>query len=261
LAAEQLRKITVANLLTKLKLEELSLVDRPANAEAMVSLFKRDSSIEKESDMTDEEMKAKMKPYMDKGMSEADAKKKVMENMAKAEEDLKVAKAENEKLRKFLLDEGYKITADGVEKKAAEETIEVNGEQVVKSDIPAPVLKALEEAEIAKAEAELKKRAEEVLPNVKEDHAKTLLKMADATDEEFLEFLRAIDDLFEKQMEEVGKTGSDGDMSDPEVALEKMVEGHMKEHKMSKKDYAQAYAAVVKTDEGKALVAKSYKEK
>ena len=36
------------NLLKQLELEELSLVDRPANAQAMVSLFKRDNSDEEE---------------------------------------------------------------------------------------------------------------------------------------------------------------------------------------------------------------------
>ena len=36
----------MANLLKELELDELSLVDRPANAQAMVSLFKRDNSNE-----------------------------------------------------------------------------------------------------------------------------------------------------------------------------------------------------------------------
>ena len=36
------------NLLKQLELDELSLVDRPANAQAMVSLFKRDNSQEEE---------------------------------------------------------------------------------------------------------------------------------------------------------------------------------------------------------------------
>lgn len=249
------------NLLTKLQLEELSLVDRPANAEAMVSLFKRDTSVAKENDsMTDEQMKAKMKPYMDKGMSEADAKKKVMEDMAKAFKDVERLKAENEKLRKTLLDEGFKITADGIEKRQPEEVIEVNGEQVKKSDIPAPVLKALEEAEIQKQEADIKKRISETVPNLKEDHARILVKAA-PEDESFLEFLRAVDKLFEEAMVEKGESGSQGDMSDPETQMEKMVEAYIVENKLSKRDYAKAYAAVAKTDAGKALVAKSYKEK
>ena len=45
-------------LLKNLMLEELSLVDRPANAQAMVSLFKRDNSYEKDVDKMDMEMEA-----------------------------------------------------------------------------------------------------------------------------------------------------------------------------------------------------------
>ena len=47
------------NLLKQLELDELSLVDRPANAQAMVSLFKRDNSeeetMEKAYNMTEEQ--------------------------------------------------------------------------------------------------------------------------------------------------------------------------------------------------------------
>ena len=67
------------NLLKQLELEELSLVDRPANAQAMVSLYKRDNSngepMEHEIEKMSDDMKAKLKPYMDKGMSEEEAKK------------------------------------------------------------------------------------------------------------------------------------------------------------------------------------------
>ena len=45
------------NLLKNLQLEELSLVDRPANAQAMVSLFKRDNS-QKDIEKMDAKMKA-----------------------------------------------------------------------------------------------------------------------------------------------------------------------------------------------------------
>ena len=68
------------NLLKQLELDELSLVDRPANASAKVALFKRDNS-EEGNKMTDEvekmsdDMKAKLKPFMDKGMSAAEAEK------------------------------------------------------------------------------------------------------------------------------------------------------------------------------------------
>ena len=46
------------NLLKNLHLEELSLVDRPANAQAMVSLFKRDNTDEETTNMNEEEMEA-----------------------------------------------------------------------------------------------------------------------------------------------------------------------------------------------------------
>jgi ribulose bisphosphate carboxylase small subunit len=250
------------NLLTNLELEELSLVDRPANAQAMVSLFKRDSSVEKENDpMTDEEMKAKMKPYMDKGMSEADAKKKVMEDMAKALEDVEKFKAENEKLRKSLLDEGYKITADGVEKRQPEETITVDGVAVNKSDIPAPVLKALEEAEVQKREAAIAKRCEEMAPNLDKAIAKSLIEKADELEDNkaLLEFISAVDALFEKQFTEAGATGENGDLMKAEDKLDALVKEYMAENSLTKRDYAKAYAAVVKTDAGKELVHKMYK--
>ena len=69
------------NLLTQLELDELSLVDRPANAQAKVALFKRDSNeddMEKAYKMTEEQEKnldnlppavrAKIRENMDKGM-------------------------------------------------------------------------------------------------------------------------------------------------------------------------------------------------
>ena len=63
------------NLLKNLHLEELSLVDRPANAQAMVSLFKRDNSFEGINKMN-EEMETKVAAYMkDKGCGRADAMK------------------------------------------------------------------------------------------------------------------------------------------------------------------------------------------
>ena len=67
------------NLLKQLELDELSLVDRPANKQAMVSLYKRDNSegetMENEVEKMSDDMKAKLKPYMYKGMSEDEAMK------------------------------------------------------------------------------------------------------------------------------------------------------------------------------------------
>jgi len=61
-------------------------VDRPANAQAMVSLFKRDNSFEGINKMN-EEMETKVAAYMkDKGCGRADAMKALVYDMEKAEE-------------------------------------------------------------------------------------------------------------------------------------------------------------------------------
>ena len=51
----------MATELLELHLEELSLVDRPANAEAMVTLFKRDDTQEEDITKMTEEQDAKIK--------------------------------------------------------------------------------------------------------------------------------------------------------------------------------------------------------
>ena len=77
-----------------------------------------------------DDMKAKLKPYMDKGMSEEEAMKAYENDMKKSADEVETLKAqaeelkaENERLRKGLLDEGYVIKADAIEKKAPEEFI------------------------------------------------------------------------------------------------------------------------------------------
>jgi len=279
------------NLLKNLQLEELSLVDRPANAQAMVSLFKRDNSQE-DIEKMDEEMKAKVKAYMDaNGVSEEEAMKACGMDMKKAEDapaevvaeeaptevdtlkaDLEAAKAseatlreENERLRKGLIEEGYVIKADVIEKKAPVETIEVGGEMVVKSDIPAPVLKALEAAEVAKkqhdiekVDIELAKRAGEVLPNFAVDVAKSLLKSF-SEDEAIMVALKAADAAFAAAMDEFGKSDVNGEFASATDKLDALVKSYMDTNNLKKSDYAKAYAAVAKTDDGKALINKSYK--
>ena len=266
------------NLLKQLELEELSLVDRPANAQAMVSLFKRDTSGEDMSEETNvekmsDDMKAKLKPYMDKGMSEEDAMKAYEMDMKKSDDseeaevekteevaepsELDLLKAENERLRKSLIENGFVIRAEAIEKKAEVEMIEVEGEMVAKSDIPTPVLKALEALAIEKADVELTKRAEATLPHFETKVAKELLKFD--LGEEVMAALKAADKLFEGTMVEFGKSDADGNFASANDKMEALTKAYMEEHNMKKSQYALAYAAVAKTDEGKALIAKSYK--
>jgi hypothetical protein len=269
--------MTMPSLLKQLELEELSLVDRPANAQAMVSLFKRDNSNEEEMTETLEKMgydEDKLKAYMEeKGCGRAEAMEALKmdepEEMEKSEEveidetdvaqaEIDTLKAENERLRKSLIEAGYVIKAESIEKKAEPEYLEYNGEQVNKADIPAVILKALEEAEVAKADAELTKSATESLPHFDVDVAKSLVaKHAD--DEAVMNVLKAADSVFAGKMEEVGKSDADGEFASAADALDAMVKSYMDENQMKKSEYAKAYAAVAKTDDGKALINKSYK--
>lgn len=272
------------NLLKNLHLEELSLVDRPANAQAMVSLFKRDNSyVEEITKMTDE-MEAKVKAYMEKEQcGREDAMKALGYDMEKAEEateadmekaaeeataeeidlealkaDVETLKSENERLRKGLIENGYVIKADAIEKKAEVEMVEVSGEMVAKSDIPAPVLKALEEAAVEKADLELTKRAGEALPHFDITVAKSLVAKF-AEEEIIMEALKAADAAFEAAMQEFGKSDVDGEFATSADKLDALVKSYMDDNQLKKSDYAKAYAAVAKTDEGKALINKSYK--
>ena len=282
------------NLLKNLHLEELSLVDRPANAQAMVSLFKRDNS-EEEITKMNEEMEAKVKAYMDdKGCGRGEAMKALGYDMEKADEavteevaekaapeveaveapevDVEALKAdfdrlsaENQHLRKGLIDNGYVIRADSIEKKAEEEMMDIDGEMVAKSDIPAPVLKALEAAavakrehEIEKADLELTKKAEEVLPHFETGAAKSLLKSF-SEDDGIMVMLKAADAAFAASMQEFGKSDVDGEFATSADKLDALVKSYMDENQLKKSEFAKAYAAVAKTEEGKTLITKSYK--
>ena len=270
------------NLLKNLQLEELSLVDRPANAQAMVSLFKRDNSEEELIKMT-EEMEAKVKAYMEeKSCGKPEAMKALGYDMMKEEEEAEPAKmeeapevdkaeeataeeveidtlkAENERLRKGLIENGYVIKSDVIEKKAEVEMLEVEGEMVVKSDIPAPVLKALEAAAVEKADIELAKRAGEVLPHFDISVAKSLVAKF-SEDEAIMEALKAADAAFDAAMQEFGKSDVDGEFATSADKLDALVKSYMDENKLKKSEFAKAYAAVAKTDAGKALINKSYK--
>ena len=164
---------------------------------------------------------------------------------------------ENQLLRKSLIENGYVIYADKVEKKSEVEMLEVEGEMVAKSDIPAPVLKALEAAALEKADVALTKRAEETLPHFDLGVAKELLKF-DLGDD-VMAALKAADKLFEGTMTEFGKSDVDGEFTSANDKMDALTKTYMEEHGMKKSQYAIAYAAVAKTDEGKALISKSYK--
>ena len=261
------------NLLKQLELEELSLVDRPANAQAMVSLYKRDNSegetMENEVEKMSDDMKAKLKPYMDKGMSEDEAMKMYNMDMKKEYQgpldevdtikaELDLVKAEAERLSKALEEAGYIVKADAIEKMVEPEFVTYGDEQINKADIPAPILKALEEAEVAKADAILVKKAEAELPHFDLEVAKALVSKFEA-EETVMQALKAADKVFDESMTELGKSDADGEFSTAADKLDALVKSYMDNNKMKKSEHALAYAAIAKTDEGKALITKSYK--
>ena len=235
----------MTTMLNNLILDEVSLVDTPANQEALLTLFKRDTS--KGEGMTKEVEKE--------------------ENPLAAE--VETLKAENEVLRKALIDNDFVIKADAIEKKEPVETIEVEGEVLVKSDIPAVILKKMEaDAEEAKAHAiekadmELTEKAKEKLAHFDVEVAKGLLTAIKKSDdvERLMAALEAADAAFEAAFAESGEASHEGDLMKAEDKLEELVKSYMAENNLKKSDHVVAYAAVVKTDEGKALANKSYKE-
>jgi len=253
------------NLLKNLHLEELSLVDRPANAQAMVSLFKRDNSDKEITKMTEEVEVAEIVKAAEEAEVAVEAPEAELIDIEALKADIARFTAENEKLRKGLIDAGFVITAEAIEKKAEVEMIDIEGEMVVKSDIPAPVLKALEAADVAKreheiekADIELTKRAGEALPHFATDVAKSLVAKF-YEDEAIMEALKAADAAFEAAMQEFGKSDVDGEFATSADKLDALVKSYMDENQLKKSEFAKAYAAVAKTDAGKALINKSYK--
>lgn len=251
------------HLLKNLELDEISLVDSPANQLATVALFKRHEEKMEDTLKMSDKMKAKMQTLMDKGMSKEEAMKACSDEADEAMEKADRLASENQRLTKALIENGYVIRAETIEKKMEEEMVEVGGEKIAKSAIPAIVLKALEDAKeaqrIAKAEQEaaaLSKRCEAILPNIPAKNAEVLLKNIDT--ETNLEFLKSIDAAFAALTEEVGKSAPKEDFADPKDALEALI----KEHRKSdvKMTYAAAYAEIAATEIGKSLISKLYKK-
>ena len=263
--------------LVNLELEEVSLVDMGDDPLAKVALYKRSPEGEHMENETTEDL--------EKGYKEED-KKQMMGNGASTdemddEEDMmdeegnkkparKSWKSEAlafEEVNKLLLEEveTYKakiaeLEAAVVEKaKPQEEMIEVEGEMIAKSAIPAPILKKLEEMQKAAEVEALRKRADEVLPNFKgtADERGKLLKSI-GTDEALLAILRAADAAFAGIYQEVGKTDAENDLKSPNEKLNDMVKAYQEEKK--EKDFYKAYAAVIKTAQGKSLLLETYKK-
>lgn len=266
--------------LVNLELEEVSLVDMGDDPLAKVALYKR--SPEGEHMENEDVEKLDTVDETEKGYKEEDMKSEKMDDMEDDEEDMmedemegkkptrKSWKAEAiafEEVNKMLLEEveTYKakvaeLEAVSLEKaKPQGEMIEVEGEMIAKSAIPTPILKKLEEMQKAAEVEALRKRADEVLPNFKgtADERGKLLKSI-GTDEALLAILRAADAAFAGIYQEVGKTDAENDLKSPTEKLNDMVKAYQEDKK--EKDFYKAYAAVIKTAQGKSLLLETYKK-
>jgi len=257
--------------LVNLELEEVSLVDLGDDPLAKVAIFKSNPEGEHmENDTTESLEKAsKEEKKIEIEVDGEDDEEEMMDEEGGKKPTRKSWKAEAqsfEEVNKMLLEEietlkgkVEELEAASIEKaKPTEETIEVGGEFVAKSAIPAPVLKQLEELQKAREGEELRKRAEKVLPNFKgtADERGKLLKSI-GEDETLLAILRAADAAFAGIFQEVGKTDAENDLKTPADKLNDMVKVRQED---KKEDFYKAYAAVIKTAEGKSLLLETYKK-
>ena len=258
--------------LVNLELEEVSLVDLGDDPLAKVAIFKSSPEgehMEKQELDLDLEKGMKEEKKIEIEVDGEDDEEEMMDEEGNKKPTRKSWKAEAqslEEVNKMLLEEIEtlksevgKLEAETLEKaKPAEETIEVGGEFVAKSAIPAPVLKQLEELQKAREGEELRKRAEKVLPNFKgtADERGKLLKSI-GEDETLLAILRAADAAFAGIFQEVGKTDAENDLKTAADKLNDMVKFRQEE---KKEDFYKAYAAVIKTAEGKSLLLETYKK-
>lgn len=268
---------------TDLELIELSLVDEPANPAARVVMFKRAAP----DDM-------KIQELIDGGMPEAEARDQVarmrrnkgagptgdldkgdrsMSDQEKRLEELEAAnkrlEASRDALVKSLEGEGYVVQiaddAVTVEKRKPEDYIDVAGEAVLKSALPASVLamiskQAGELAEVTKKlEAEeLVKRVSAEIPHLSGAPAMkgAVLKAVDAiADDEVRKaahaMLKGANTLASKLTREFGTVAPEE--TDAMSELNKMAEDYAVEKKVT---FAKAFAEVTRTGRGAELFAK-----
>jgi uncharacterized small protein (DUF1192 family) len=251
------------NELLDLELDEVSLVDFPANKSATVVLVKRDSTMRKKKTETVQDLEKSVCIEIEIKSPEEEqmAEMNVEDNQTKVEGVEKAEEIDTEGQIAFLTSEVERLTKALEEKsevEKAEEMIDFGGEKVAKSAIPAPVLKKLEEVQKAQEESELRKRADELLPNFAGTSVvkgKLLKQIGD--DAELLALLKSADAAFAGLTVEIGKTDADSDFQDPQDKLNALVKARQED---KKEDFYKAYAAVTKTAEGKALLLQTYKK-
>ena len=263
--------------LTELVLDEISLVDDPASAGAQVVLAKRYDAetkiILKESDMK----------YDKKRMEGLMAEKAMTEDEAMAFMDKEAADKEEATVKQVAaltksvatLTTALEATgavvknADGdvsIEKRADDDYVEVGGEKILKSSVPAAVLAQITKQagqldELTKSAdiVRLDKRAATDIPHFtgSANEQRALLKAVDGISDEAVRkgvegALKAASKLLSKAFAELGSRETEQDGS-AMAALDKMAAEYAVAHDVT---HAAAFSKVSATGEGAKLFAK-----
>lgn len=245
--------------LEDIELMELSLVDTPANQHASVVLWKRFGYTDC--------VKPEMPGPVEKGDGSVTVEEltKTLEGLQTQVADLtkraQDAEAAVEALTKSAEDAGLDIADGKIVKRAEPEYVEIDGDKVEKSLVPAPVLKALEKAaaDIAKMKAqaeevELAKRGETELPHLAGTAlAKGRLLKALEGDAELLAAIKAANKAMEGEYQEKGEGKLDDDMADPVKKLDRMARDYAAANAVP---FETAYDLVTKSGDGFELLRK-----
>lgn len=244
-------------------LSEISGVPAGANQHAAVVLFKslgynpdvksENSDLTEKGDgsVTVEELTKKLEDLQSQVTD-------LTEKANMAEDEKKKAEEMAANMKKSAEEAGFVVDGDTITKAADPEYVEIDGERVEKSLVPAPVLKAIEKQ--AEAIAKMEKAAQEVelaksgateLPNLAgTDLAKGKLLAAVAGDEELLKGLKAADAAMASQYVEKGT--AEADETSPTHKLNELAKAHASAQNVS---FETAYAEVTKAGPGAALLA------
>lgn len=238
------------NKIKGLSLDELSVVDDPANPGAHITLFKRQEPKPK----TDEGENVMFKT-LEEALAAFEEQKT---ELAKANDAVAVLTKALEATHEVKKAEDGAVT---VVAKAKEEMIEFEGEMIAKSAVPAPILKALEKqakevADLRKAAEldDLRKRAEKEFPNLagSADEKAALMKAVDGIEatakEAVVKSLKAADAAVSKLFKEVGS--AQVDEASPQAQLDKLAKEHAAKNKVS---FEAAFSEVTKSGAGMEL--------
>jgi hypothetical protein len=242
------------NIIKNLVLDEVSHVDVPANDGSRVVLWKRATVMKGGDPMKPEDLA--------KRLEELETKVPELETALKAAED------KNKKMMSAMDEAGMDTEEeDGkmkLKKRADPEYIDIDGEKILKSAVPAPLMARLEKQakeldDIKKAAelVDLKKRATETMPSMagSDDEKAALMKSVESIADEsvrdaVIKSLKAADAAVAKSFKELGSQSVDE--TDPEVRLKKMATEKAAADGVS---YHTAYAEITKSGEGKKLAA------